>query len=69
MIRKAAYDYRTIHMDRVIQQYQEEATLLSPDDTQGLHEIRKKIRRVERIISNEQMRQPFRLIKSATNST
>jgi hypothetical protein len=66
MVRKAAYDYRTIHMDRVIQQYQEAASLLSPDDTQGIKEIRKKIRRVERIISNEQMRQPFRLIKSAT---
>jgi Reverse transcriptase (RNA-dependent DNA polymerase) len=65
-VRKAAYDYRTIHMDRVIQQYQEAASLLSTEDTQGLYEIRKKIKRVERIISNEQMRQPFRLIKSAT---
>ena len=67
-VRKAAYDYRTIHMDRVIQQYQETASLLSPDDSQGLYEIRKKIRRVERIISNEQMRQPFRLIKASTKT-
>jgi hypothetical protein len=67
-VRKAAYDYRTLHMDRVIQQYQLAASLLSPDDTEGLYEIRKKIKRVERIISNEQMRQPFRLIKSATKS-
>ena len=67
-VRKAAYTYRTIHMDRVIQQYQETASLLSPDDSQGLYEIRKKIRRVERIISNEQMRQPFRLIKASTKA-
>jgi hypothetical protein len=65
-VRKVAYDYRTIHMDRIIHQYQAEASLLSPDDTQGLSEIRKKIKRVERIISNEQMRKPFRIIKSAT---
>jgi hypothetical protein len=64
---KAAYEYRTIHMDRVIQQFQEWASLLSPDDTQGIHHTRKKIRRVERIISNKQMRtKPFRIIKSAT---
>jgi hypothetical protein len=68
-VRQAAYDYRSIHLDRVIQQYQDSASLLSPDDTQGLYDIRKKIRRVERIISNEQMRQPFRIIKSATKGT
>jgi hypothetical protein len=67
-VRKAAYDYRSIHMDRVIRQYQLEASLLSPDDTQGHSDIRKKIKRVERIISNEQMRKPFRLIQSATKA-
>jgi hypothetical protein len=59
-IRKAAYDYHTIHIDCMIRQYQVEASLLSPEDTHELKDIRKKIRsRVERIISNEQMRQLF----------
>jgi hypothetical protein len=68
-IRKAAYEYRTIHLDRVIHQYQEQLSLLPPDDTASISGIRKKIKRVERIISNEQMRKPFRIIQSATTPT
>jgi hypothetical protein len=60
-VRDKAYDYRAVHLRSSLEQY---LNLTFADDESGADENKTKIARIRRLINIENMRKPFRCIKS-----
>ena len=60
-VRDKAYDYRAVHLRSSLEQY---LNLTFADEESGADENKTKIERIRRLINIENMRKPFRCIKS-----